>query len=277
MEHAELFLLLPRYKEVSGQPEYILPMDVMSEEEMGKMIERLDEVCCYIENENYQGYYDAENVEAFLYPVKMVEDCYPNAITRMRMVMNKWGENWRKQKKQNDAKSYMYFCLAIKGDTLCEVTERKATSTDNSVFLLVNHGAFSSASEVVRTKCDRKEVELDVRKADAKSISEWFAVNRRPQRIFNLNPKHGENGKGAHAEHKGCKVSVLKCSKEEAKRMLDKAVGFDDRKLYYFDKKQNQYIEFKCEGKNAYHAFHVDAEDEKRVPDAIKAMIGRLS
>ena len=46
----------------------------------------------FISNENYKGYYDAENVSAFLYPAKILKESYPNTITRMRMVMSKWGE-----------------------------------------------------------------------------------------------------------------------------------------------------------------------------------------
>ena len=37
------------------------------------------------------------------------------------------------------------------------------------------------------------------------------------------------------------------CCKEEAKRLLDKAIGDDSKTLYYFDKQCSQYIEFKRE------------------------------
>lgn len=277
MGHSELFLLLPRYKEVTGQPGYISSIDIMPEAEIKRVIKTLDEICLYIENENCEGYYDAENVTAFLYPIEVAEDCYPNVITRMRMIMNKWGENWRTQKEQKDTESYMYFCLPIKDDTLCEITERKIVSEDNNSFLLVNLNAFPCASDIICVKRGQTEIRLDVRMADVRGISLWFATNRKPQRGFNPNPKHGENGKGAHPSNKGNKVSILMCSKEEAEQMLHKAVGTDLRTLYYFDRKYNQYIEFKCECENTYHAFHLDAEDEKRVPEPVKHMIERLS
>ena len=220
MEHSELFLLLPRYEEVEGQPEYIKSKDVMPENEILKVIESIYEICQLIENENYVGYYDADNVSAFLYPVEAMEECYPNTKTRMRRVMSKWGGNWRAQKVQQDTESYMYYCITIKDDTLCEMTERKFGSTDGSSFLLVNCDAFSCASETITTKRNQDEMELDVRNADIKSISKWYETNRKPQRIFNLNPKHGENGRGAHPGNKGEKVSVLMCSRGEAKEML---------------------------------------------------------
>ena len=156
----------------------------------------------------------------------------------------------------------MYYCIPIKDDTLCEMTERKFVSKDESTFLLINYDAFSCASETIITKRNQDEVELNVRNADIKNISKWYETNRKPQRIFNLNPKHGENGKGAHPGNKGEKVSVLMCSRGEAKNMLLKAICSDPKVLYFFDKTHNQYIEFKCESKNTYHGFHLDELEE---------------
>lgn len=276
MEHSEFFLLLPKYEDVEEQPEYIKSTNIMTEDEFLKVINKIDDIYMLISNENYKGYYDAENVSAFLYPAKTLKKSYPNTITRMRMVMNKWGENWRTQKVQKDTVKYMYYCIPIKDDTLCEMTERKFVSKDESTFLLINYDAFSCASETIITKRNQDEVKLNVRNADIKNISKWYETNRKPQRIFNLNPKHGENGKGAHPGNKGEKVSVLMCNKEEAKNMLLKAIGSDLRVLYFFDQVHNQFIEFKRESENTYHGFHLDAIDEKRVPEDIKAMINKL-
>jgi len=277
MEHSELFLLLPRYEEAEGQPDYIRLKSVMTVDEILEVIESIDGICRFIANENYKGYYDADNVSAFLYPVEAMEECYPNIKTRMRMVMSKWGENWRTQKVQKDTESYLYHGLPIKDDTLCEMAERKSVSTDGSVFLLVNQKAFSDSVKTIQVKRNQTELEFDVSKADFKSVSEWYETNRKPQRIFSLNPKHGENGKGAHPANKGDKVSVLMCSKEDAKNMLLKAIGAEDlRVLYFFDQIHNRYIEFKRESENTYHGFHLDAIDEKRVPEDIKMMINKL-
>ncbi|WP_338158433.1 hypothetical protein [uncultured Phocaeicola sp.] len=276
MEHSELFLLLPRYEEAEGQPEYIRPIGIMTEDEILAVIENIDNIYRYIVNENYEGYYDADNVSAFLYAVEEMEECYPNIKTRMRMVMRNWGEDWRARKVQKDTERYMCCRFSIKDDTLCEMIERKFVSSDGNVFLLVNQGAFSEKVEAIWGKRNQTELELEVRKADFKSVSKWYEANRKPQRVFNLNPKHGENGKGAHPGNKGEKVSVLMCSRDEAKNMLLKAIGADLRVLYFFDQTHNRYIEFKRESENTYHGFHLDAIDEKRVPEEIKDMIKKL-
>lgn len=276
MEHSELFLLLPKYEEVEGQPGYIRTKGVMTEDEILKVIENINEICRFIANENYEGYYDVDNVSSFLYPVETMEECYPNIRTRMRMVMSRWGENWRIQKVQKDTENYMCHGLPIKDDTLCEMAERQSVATDGSVFLLVNQDAFSDTVKTIQVKRNQKELVLEVSKADFKSVLKWYETNRKPQRIFNLNPKHGENGKGAHPGNKGEKVSILMCSKEEAKNMLLKAIGVDLRVLYFFDQVHNQYIEFKCESENTFHGFHLDAMDEKRVPEEVKLMLNKL-
>lgn len=277
MEHSEMFLLLPKYEEAEGQPDYLNAKSIMTEHDILKVIDNIDEICTFIAYENYEGYYDAKNISAFLYPAQVAEDCYPNILTRMRIVMNKWGENWRTSAIQKDTENYMYYSFPIKDDTLCEMIERKAAATDDSTFLLVNQDAFPCSTPTIKTKRNQEEVELDVKTADIKSVSKWYETNRKPQRRFHLSPKHGENGKGAHPDNKGEKVSVLMCSRDEAEDMLLKAMGTEPRTLFFFDAVHQQYIEFKRESDHVYHGFHLDATDEKRVPEHIKLMISKLT
>ena len=65
MEHSELFLLLPKYEDVEEQPEYIKSTNIMTEDEILKVVNKIDEICMFISNENYKGYYDAENCVSF--------------------------------------------------------------------------------------------------------------------------------------------------------------------------------------------------------------------
>ena len=278
MEHSELFLLLPRYEDVTEQPWYITPLSIIPYSDFIRIIEDINVVCCFLENENYLGYYDADNVAAFLYPVNKIGEYYPNIATRMRMVMHKFGENWRTHKSQRDAETYSYYFRLLQDYTLCEITERKATSTGDCSFLLLNiSGAFRCSNDVIKTQRGRSRIEIDVKDVNVKSISEWYEINRRPHRVFNLNPKHGENGKGAHPHNKGDSVSLLMCSKEEAEIMLHKAYGTDSNTLFYFDKTRNQYVEFKKERENTYHAFYLEPEDNNRISSRIKEMISKLS
>lgn len=277
MEHSELFIMFPSFEEVEEKPHYIKSVGIKPLKEISKTVDCLNEIIHFFQNENYDGYYDGKNIQAFLYPLEIAEDCYPNMKTRFRVMMKQWGENWRNDRKQSDTEKYYYYHMEIKDDTLCELTKRKKDADDKSTFLLINKEAFSCSEDRIKTKCDDENFDIDVRMAEIKPIAEWFEINRMPQRTFHLNPKHGELGKGAHPSNKGEKVSVLMCSKGEAGILLKKALGEDLRTLYFYDTKYNQYIEFKRESENVYHAFHLDKDDEKLIPNNIKEAIKKLS
>lgn len=276
MGTSEIYLLLPVSDEIQDFP-YLERFSVMEHEELKEYINEINGFMKFFDYEPYEGYYDGENIKGFLHPVIELEDCYPNIRTYFRTVMKKWGEDWRMTKKQNPTKSYKYYSLSIQNDTLCEITERKCTIPNDNTYLLINHKALKNSEKAIRTVCNDKIVDIDIIRLNVKDFAKWIEVNRVPQRIFSWNPKHGEFGKGAHPDNKGDKVSVLKGSRTEAKELLKKAVGheFSDT-LYFRDLKYNAYIEYKRESINTYHAFHIDAEDEKRIPLDIKEKISTL-
>lgn len=274
MDKSELFLLFPIYCEVEEESHshYINRIDIMEEGILNDFLKKIDYVNDFFQYKRYDGYYDAKNVEAFFYPLDLLEECYPNKKTLVRSILKKWGENWRIDRKQDDNECYMYYCTRIQDDTLCEITKRKILDKSQS-YLLINHNAFLCRSEFVRTKCDENDIEISVANINIKNIANWFENNRKPERVYHWNPKHGENGKGAHPSNNGDKVSILMGSNGEAKMLLKKAIGIDLKTMFYYDVKNEQYIEFKREAENTYHAFHLDSQDEVRVPREIKAKI----
>lgn len=272
MARSELFLLLPVYEEIEGQPDYILRVGIVSVEKLNEYIDQIVGSREFFTIENYTGYYDVDNIKAFLLPIGIMEDSYPNAMTRFRSVMNKWGENWRNGKKQDDDVAYIFRGSQIQNDSLCEITERKCVPADDSTFMLVScGGALSCKAGTISVQRQGNNVEVDVRNLEVKELAGWFENNRRPSRIFNWNPKHGEYGKG---EYPG--ESKLMGSRDEARSLLHKAWGTDLRVLFFFDEKYNQYIEFKRELGNTYHGFHLYEADEKRVPAIVKQHIDAL-
>lgn len=275
MQKTELFLLLPEYIESSKREKYMEVMDnILDEEQMTLFLKNISDMLNFFQHEAYNGYYDSENIIAFLYPIELLEECYPNQKSRLRTLLRAWGEDWRDSTEQIEEDSFQLFdYLDINKNTLSEIAKRKALDL-NSSYLLVNHNAMSSVGSIkviYNQKDCQKEINIDIREIDLKQIAQWFELYRKPQRIFNLNPKHGENGKGAHRNHSGGKVSLLWCSKEEAYDLLNKAVaeGEDIDTLYYFDKNHDRFIEFKRELNTVYHGFHLDDEDKKRVPKGV--------
>ncbi len=275
MTPLEIFMLFPVYEDASNTPCYIKKVDLKPAKYYDNHISIIDKILQVLSIENYSGYYDSENVDAFLLPIDVVEDYYPNIRTRFRRLMSRWGENWRMCSKQEETDSFDYFFTPIKNDTFCEVTKRYYSNKCNS-YLIINHDAFLCKRDVIETKYKGTIYSINVVSPDIKKIVHWFSLNRHPQRVYNWNPKHGENGKGAFPFNKGYKVSVLMCSNEEVSDMLNHALGEDTKTLYYYDCNHQQYIEFKHESENVYHAFHLDECDECRIPKQIKFLINEV-
>lgn len=279
MERSELFLLLPVYREAQGQPFYATVVDIMPEPDLHDFIGRIGKICDFLTHENYFGYYDAENVKAFMLPLEAAREYYPDGAMLLHRMLFRWGEDWRRSRQHRDDETFSYYGAPIANDTLCEITRRKnASSSDEVTYLLVNHGGMACGSGKLRTMHGSAEVEIEVRDACVRDIAEWFACNRRPARAFNWNPKHGEYGKGAYPAHRGAKVSVLRCGRGEAGELLKQAVGEEPsaKTLFYYDFNRGAYIEFKKERANTYHAFHLDDEDRGRIPERVKRKMEAL-
>lgn len=275
METTELFLLFPKYKESSqDQSLYINGIDLMDTEELHDYIQRISAMNAFFVHEEYQGYYDALNIAAFAYPLEEIEDCYPGEKTYLRTLLKEW-ENWRDQSLQDEHDLFTFYARPISNDTLCEIAKRKKEQLD-SAFLLINHQAFLYSQPEIKISCSGREQEIHIRRIEIKEIAEWFIQNRKPQRIYNWNRKHGELGVGAHPDHHGEVVSKLLCSRVEAKELLKKAIGLRPQGVMYcYDDKYAHYMEFKMESANTFHSFHI--EDESRVPKVVKDKINYLN
>ncbi len=279
MASTEIFMVFPVYEDAENTPCYINKVNLKPDKYYDKHIGIIGKILeVFSRIENYNGYYDLENIDAFLYPFDIVEDYYLNDIrSQFRILMSRWGENWRNDSKQEEADSFYYFSTQIKNDTFCEATKRKSINYENN-FLIINYDAFSSdKGDKVLINYKNRDYHIDVVSPDIKKIALWFSLNRQPKRIYNFNPKHGENGKRAFSSNKGDKVSILMCGKDDVTDMLNMAFGEDSKVLYYYDCEHKQYIEFKREleqkDKIVYHAFHLDCSDEKRIPQKVKSII----
>lgn len=271
METTELFILFPEYKEAPDKTGSYLEADnIMEEDEMYCYIQEIEKMNNFFTHEDYLGYYDRQNVKAFLYPLNEIEECYPGHKTYLRSILRNWGD-WREVALQTGEDRFRFDGQSISDDTLCEVAKRKSEHVD-CAYLVVNHRAFQRSDEFVAVECNGAVCRIDMYGVEQKKLSVWFVENRRPERVYNWNPKHGEFGKGAHPEHRGDEVSVLLGSRTEAGDLLKKAIGeYPFKKMFSFDKKYNSYMEFKQEGGVIYHSFHI--KNQQRVPDEIKRKI----
>lgn len=271
MNCCEIFMLFPVYEDIESS-HYINKIGVISNDEYNDYLSKIKNIIDVFKIENYNGFYDSLNLEAFLSPVLILEDYYPNIITTFRRLMSNWGEDWRNSSVQEEHDEFYYYSIPINNDSFCEIAKRKYNDIKGGI-LIINHNAFSCSENTIKIKYKDNILFIDSVEAEIKEIAQWFSSNRNPKRIYNWNPKHGENGKGAFVSANGDKVSVLMCSRENVPNMLNCAFGDNVKKLFYYDNNCQQYIEFKRERESEYHAFHLDKNDEKRIPLHIKKII----
>lgn len=103
----------------------------------------------------------------------------------------------------------------------------------------------------------------------------FYNLNYKP-RVYNWNPKHGENGKGM-IPNKDEIVSPLECSRDEASKFLEDAIGYrKSNELYNYDPTNSKFLVWKCESKenNVFHAYH--PVDQNEVDIEVKEFITKL-
>jgi hypothetical protein len=222
---------------------------------------------------NTNVFYSTTNIEQFLSTFD--GDIYLQTLKGKLQEMLTGADDWETRSLQKNTHSYFIWSLndskvyQIINHTLAEIAESTQNQSDNR-FVLIDHEATHLTTYIYIFKDSlTKEFEPFFIKISStvsrESLEEWL-INNRQQRVFNLNPKHGENGMGGHKSNKGEKVALLLCSRERAQELLNNAKG-DKRKnkeLYIFDDQHKRFLIFKDDNTeiNSYHGYHLDSENE---------------
>ena len=163
--------------------------------------------------------------------------------------------------------------------TFTEIVERLSIHLNDKLLLIDHLATHNNKMYIDIIKGDHIDSDVPTvlrfdTVSEVKLLESWISKKRIP-RVFNLNPKHGENGTHVIA-NKGEKVEMLRCSRHEATNLLTIAKG-DKRltkELYAFDTNHNKFIVFKDENtpNNSYHGYHVDNENEvpKKIRDILR-------
>jgi hypothetical protein len=238
----------------------------------------IKQLCSLFESitvEEYGGFYDKRNIDLFMNLYNTLEDCYPAAPRRvLRTIFLTNGlVNWRDEAKQSSDRTYSIFSQNLtEGNTFCELAER-ITTTPTDTFALLNHYACKIVGTIKVCINNTNQVEIHNLQTEFE-LSRWFALHRRPPRVFNINPKHGEQRQTVRIVN-GETISPLRCSRADAQLLLNTAIGISARELYNIDLKFSEIIVFKNEGstpQNTYHGYHVSMSSAE-VPSSIRAKL----
>ena len=230
--------------------------DLPDDESLGKFIKYLYSYVDFYRDEECNMIYDAKNAASFI---------------------------WRMNRTSTENDEYISKGVTVKDEMRTEIA-RRMMSNPNSSYLLVVHIPDYVAKEWHLTK-GQDTCKIESQPLSIKKTFDWLSSHHSPQRCYNWNPKHGENGKGAHPDHKGDEVSVLLCSKEHAAEIMQMAIGvpmYDT--LYCFDPEFGRYMEYKAECKyehlpvdattRNYHSYHI--ANDTLIPNQVKKKLAIL-
>lgn len=278
-ETCQLFIIFPEHEDVDKTSPCIREFSLLAPDEVMTYIDFIDRMEQRGRAEHYLLYYDSKNIKNFLYPVCELREFYPNAQLTLLNSLRNFAEDWRNEAIQDDNINYKLFKAPVTDDSFCEVCERKYqadTACHGSTFAIINHGGLDT-HPLASMDRDSDSVDITILEASIEQIENWLQKNRRPMRVYNWNPKHGENGRDAHKANKTDSVAILYCSKEHAEELLHKALGEynDIGPLYVWDEEFNRYMEFKRESKSSttFHSYHLEDGDRK-IP-AIRKLLSK--
>lgn len=238
----------------------------------------------FFNDEECSMIYDSMNINAYLYAVNVLPECYPSRVRQLRSIFKQYSlKDWRRNRVSSEAEAYSIHDETVKNEIRTEIASRiESTSADS--FLIVTN-LFGDKGYIWEIKNKDSTIPVDSLPMSIPHVFEWLSYHHKPLRVYEWNEKHGENAKGAHPDNKGEEVSVLECSREHAEELLPKAIGLPNYDtLYCYDVFFNKYMEYKAGCKfdrlpeNAverkYHSFHI--HDENRVPKRVANKIQML-
>ncbi|MBI5913874.1 MAG: hypothetical protein HY842_00725 [Bacteroidetes bacterium] len=216
-------------------------------------------------------FYDAENVETFFnQTATLFEEMEYFRTPKMRLY-EAFSDalDWRTVSTHIPECAYILWDLEngkvefLYSHTLCEIAERILSNHQNCLLILttsteMTRGFFPVFKDAIHIEDLPRFVHIPFAE-NLDSLEQWLSKNRE-SRLFNLSPKHGENGQGHWQD-----ASPLLCDRQRAQELLGNAIG-DKRltpELYNFDEQHDCCIVFKYENdtpQNQYHGYHVSIE-----------------
>ena len=236
----------------------------------------------FFNDEECSMIYDSMNINAYLYAVSVLPECYPSRVRQLRSIF-KGLKDWRRNRISSETEEYGIYDETIKNEIRTEIATRIESTPANSYLIATN--VFGDKGKTWDLKTKTSTIPVGSLPMSISHVFEWLSNHHKPLRVYEWNEKYGENGKGAHPENKGEEVSVLESSREHAGELLPKAIGLPNYDtLYCYDVNFKKYMEYKAGCKferlpeNAverkYHSFHIN--DDSRVPKRVVYKIKTL-
>lgn len=266
-----LFIILPEYpdKETVTTSNVFQINELPDEKQVDKWMKQLVAFLDFFNEEECEQVYDAKNLKSCLYVLDTLKDSYPNRSLELLRAMHGYSD-WRKHRISEADQSYEIYHAEVKDEVRTEVAEREMVLKGNLCMIAVHIPDYVQKDWIVKKGHQMSQVSsLPLLIPE---VFDWLAHHRSQVRVYNWNPKHGEQGTGAHPVNKGNKVAILHCSKEHAQDLLQKAIGKKGWNcLWTYDAEKHMFMEFQAETKYAqlpaeaierkYHSYHLEGSE----------------
>lgn len=278
-----LFILFSEYCDASHAPSavYIAGNGETELETIWGEAQKWLDMSHYFEYELCNRYYDSRNLEGLLYPYTLLENEYEEARAQeetedeedrqeypvlnllVKASLNAQGfVDWRDEA-QEASEQFSWNDTDVTQDALGEMARRKKQET---AVVLLNADAIRMPSPIQLSVSPTRET-VDIDHCNTiPSLHQWFSENRKPQRIYDCNPKHGDDSHPARMiAGTGRRAAQLLTNQAETEQLLKLAVGTDTfSALWYYDEAHEKYIYFENqqERRLAFHGYHLSEGEE---------------
>lgn len=256
-----IYVLLPEYVDASHCTSSValsantnVPVDVASYK---AILAKVKVILSFFGYERIYPIYNVDNLKSFVWPLKTVEDIYPDGKLFLQNQLKNIGWTTADDVSCGQSVQCMLYGNDVSNETVGDIVSRQKFG--NAVVILNIDTLSSKVSPLpVTEKFTGNPIEI-VTVDDIKKLYDWLSANRIPQREYCYNDKHGDK------DHRATTGSQLLTKEKETKSLLNAAVGeTKEGSLWLFDKANNAFIYFENqrELRLAFHGYHVHEGDE---------------
>lgn len=267
-----LYLILPESSTCPFSTISFAKMKSLNSSYVNSLIKDLGNITWVYDIEDFNIMYDPNNVKAFLsfYDSKEKGELYKTA-TRLRLLFKE--SRYKQCSLESTKLEEMPIVVHGEKQTVSNIFYDILRARQMAIPVGILHKQVFNAQigTEIGLLYQSKSEKISLLPLTISEINSWLAENRIPKRLYEWNPKHGENGKGQHSPQKRRgKVSVLLSDRNYPKELIGKAYGqtkyskHDPKNnLYLYDSKHEAFIRFVPGGScsHTYHAFHIEKED----------------
>lgn len=281
MDKTSLFIIFQEYADSSSHATspIIKSHDKIDEERDCNYFKTFLDDIEFFRYEVIDRFYDSNNLNAALYPYKILEEEYkqdgeyPNIALTVVSSLKAYGfEDTRQYDDIGNGKEYLFHNIDVTNTIIgkaamenghIDIDCHQQECHHISVLLQKESIDQSLVSNCeLNSKRGKKHINIV---SSLEELYEWLCENRLPQRIYIYNPKHGDSGHKAQTLPKGKKAAQLETDQKTTQQLLNKAIGTDTHSaLWYYDEERKKYIYFENQNeiRLAFHAYHLKPGEE---------------